>query len=168
VDDGMRGYRTRDLLARIYRDQGRVSEAEIQWRAAVAEKPSFLPAWLGLGDLHLCHGRWADLEQVAHGAETAAAAAVEAAVLRARAHFARKEFAPARQTLEQVIPRVPEALAPRVLLSHVLLQEDRDLLAAEKALHDVLEIDPSNAEARHNLAVLSRKQRKAEPVGAYA
>jgi GT2 family glycosyltransferase/tetratricopeptide (TPR) repeat protein len=163
VDDGMRGYKTRDLLARLYRDQGRTSEAEIQWRAAVAEKPSFLPAWLGLGELHLCHGRWADLEQAAYNAEVTAGAALEAALLRARAHQARKEFAPARRLLEQVIPRAPEALAPRVLLSHVLLQEDKDPSAAEQALHDVLARDAANSEARHNLAVLRRKQGKSAP-----
>jgi tetratricopeptide (TPR) repeat protein len=164
VDDGMRGYKTRDLLARLYRDQGRTSEAEIQWRAAVAEKPSFLPAWLGLGELHLCHGRWTDLEQAAYNAEVTAGAALEATLLRARAHQARKEFAPARRLLEQVIPRAPEALAPRVLLSHVLLQEDKDPLAAEQALHDVLARDAANSEARHNLAVLRRKQGKNAPV----
>src|SRR5438132_6400557 len=168
VDEGMRGYKTRDFLARIYRDQGRLSEAEIQWRAAVAEKPTFLPAWLGLGELHLCHERWADVEQAAQNAETAAGAALEAAILRARAHQARKEFVPARRLLEHVIPRVPAALAPRVLLSHVLLQDGQDPLAAEKALHDVLELDPSNTEARHNLTVLSRKHRKSEAVEVYA
>ena len=164
----MRGYKTRDFLARIYRDQGRLSEAEIQWRAAVAEKPTFLPAWLGLGELHLCHERWADVEQAAQNAETAAGAALEAAILRARAHQARKEFVPARRLLEHVIPRVPAALAPRVLLSHVLLQDGQDPLAAEKALHDVLELDPSNTEARHNLTVLSRKHLKSEAVEVYA
>src|SRR5262249_24840224 len=39
VDAGLRGYRTRNLLAELYRDQGRVAEAEAHWRAAVAECP---------------------------------------------------------------------------------------------------------------------------------
>ena len=43
-----------------------------------------------------------------------------------------------------------------MILSHVLLKEGRDPDAAERALRDVLELEPSNAEARNNLAVLRR------------
>jgi hypothetical protein len=43
---------------------------------------------------------------------------------------------------------------PRVLLSHVLLQEGKDPAAAEQALRAVLALDPGDAEAQHNLQVL--------------
>jgi hypothetical protein len=56
--------------------------------------------------------------------------------------------------------RYPLALPPRVLLSHVLLQENKDLAGAEKALRAVLELDPANAEARHNLALLARARQE--------
>jgi hypothetical protein len=36
----------------------------------------------------------------------------------------------------------------------VLLQEGRDLAAAEKALRAVLELDPEHVQARHNLSLL--------------
>jgi hypothetical protein len=49
-----------------------------------------------------------------------------------------------------------QALGPRVLLSQVLLQEGRDWEAAERALRDVLSIDPHHAETKHNLSVLLR------------
>jgi hypothetical protein len=39
----------------------------------------------------------------------------------------------------------------------VLLQEGRDWAAAERALRDVLDIDPNHAETRHNLTVLQRR-----------
>jgi hypothetical protein len=45
-----------------------------------------------------------------------------------------------------------------VILSHVLLQEGRDPQAAEKALHDVLALDPNHREARHNLAALQKRE----------
>jgi Tfp pilus assembly protein PilF len=56
--------------------------------------------------------------------------------------------------------RAPQALRPRVLLSRVLLQEGRDLAAAEKALRDVLAMDPNHAEAKHNLAILLSERRR--------
>jgi hypothetical protein len=84
------------------------------------------------------------------------AGVMEAAILRARGHLARQEHAAARSVLDAVLPRFPDALGPRVLLSHVLLQENRDLPAAERVLRDVLRLDPGNAEAKHNLTVLLR------------
>ena len=74
-----------------------------------------------------------------------------------RALLKRKEFSSARAILEPVIAHNPRALRPRVILSHVLLQDGRDLLAAESALRDILTLDPGNAEAGHNLAVLLSK-----------
>ena len=88
-------------------------------------------------------------------------AAVEGAVLRARGLLARRELPAARQTLEKTIVDAPQALWPRVILTHVLLQEGRDWAAAERALRDVLEIAPNHAEARRNLAVLLRQQGRA-------
>jgi predicted Zn-dependent protease len=90
------------------------------------------------------------------GAET------EAAVLRARVHLARKEFAAARELLQRTIARAPEALWPRVILSHVELQEGRDWPAAEQALLDVLRVDPEHKEAQHNLAVLRAQQGRSQ------
>jgi hypothetical protein len=35
----------------LYREQGRLAEAEAQWRAALAEQPQFTPALNGLKQL---------------------------------------------------------------------------------------------------------------------
>jgi hypothetical protein len=43
-------------------------------------------------------------------------------------------------------------------LINILLQEGRDLPAAEQALRDILALDPENAEAQHNLSILHGKQ----------
>src|SRR5262249_57808996 len=132
-------------LAVAYGEQGRDADAVAQWRAAVAEAPGFAPAWLGLGELLLAWRRWPELEEACRGVEAAGAGAVEGAVLRARGHLARKEFAPARRLLEAAITAAPEALWPRVILTHALLQEGRDWAAAERALRDVLALDPDHA-----------------------
>jgi tetratricopeptide (TPR) repeat protein len=158
LDVGLRGYKTRHQLAGLYQQQGRTVEAEAQWRAVLAERPDFVPAWLGLGELYLAAGRWADLDQVAHGLEAQTVAALDGAILRARAHLLRREFAEARRLVEQILAQAPQGLGPRVLLSHVLLQEGRDWAAVEQALQAVLALDPNNAEARHNLEVLRHRQ----------
>src|SRR5207237_9385661 len=76
--------------------------------------------------------------------------------LRARGQVQRKEFPSARRTLEHVIAN-GKALGPRVLLSQILFQEGRDWAAAEGALRDVLTVDRTHAETKHNLTVLLRR-----------
>ena len=77
VDAGLRGFKARQNLAVLYQEQGRLAEAEAQWRAVARERPDFPPAWLGLAELYLGQQRWPELEEaVAH------LDGVEAAVLR--------------------------------------------------------------------------------------
>ena len=168
VDAGLRGYKARQNLGVIYRQQGKVAEAETEWRSVVAERPEFLPAWLALGDLYLDQQRWPELEDAVRHLEGQPRGGLEAAVLKARADLARREFAAARQRLEQVIADYPQALWPRVILSHVLLQENRDLLAAERVLRDLLKLEPNHVEARNNLAVLLRERKRQAADAAFA
>ena len=78
---------------------------------------------------------------------------------RARGHLGRREFAEARRLLaDEAIPRWPDALWPRQILSHVLLQEGRDWDGAERELGEMLRIDPNHREAKNNLALLLRQR----------
>ncbi len=158
LDTGLRGYRARHQLALLYRQQGRVAEAEAVWQAALAEQPRYGPAWQGLAELFLAQQRWPELDQAADQLGAGAGEPVAAGVLRARGQLARHEFTAARQTLEAALAQAPAAVPPRVLLSHVFLQEGKDPAAAEQALRAVLERDPQQAESWRNLAVLLRRQ----------
>ena len=53
--------------------------------------------------------------------------------------------------------------ALRLVLSQALLQEGRDWQAAEKVLLDVLDLDPQNKDARHNLQVLRAQRARQGP-----
>lgn len=154
---GLRGFRTRQLVAEIYRAQERRLEAEVQWRAALAERVDFEPAWMGLAELYLRSERWPELEYFLQKLEENGLNPAKVGWLRARGQVQRGEIAAARRTLAGVVVQDSSALGPRVLLSQVLLQEGRDWVAAERALRDVLEIDPNHAETRHNLRVLLRR-----------
>jgi GT2 family glycosyltransferase/thioredoxin-like negative regulator of GroEL len=157
VDSGLRPYKARHLLAEVYREQGHAAAAAAQWQAVLAEQPHFVPACLGLAEMFLAQGRWDELEQLSQRLHTEARAEMEASVVRARAHLARREFTEARRVLEGTISRFPDALWPRVILSHTLLQEGQDWEAAEAALRGILALAPDDPEARQNLATLLRQ-----------
>jgi Tfp pilus assembly protein PilF len=157
VPIGLHGYVTRHNLAVVYQRQGRLAEAEAQWRAALAERPDSLPSWFGLAELYLGQGRWSELEEVAARLDGDGREPVEGRVLRARGYLARSEFAEARRLLEDVVAKHPNVLRAHLVLSHVLLQEGRDWNAAEKALRDALALDPGHQEAQRNLAILLRE-----------
>jgi glycosyltransferase involved in cell wall biosynthesis len=154
VPVGLNGYLTRHNLAVVYMRQQRVTDAEAQWRAATEEKPEFASPWLGLEDLYVTQGRWEDLESLACAMEKQKTMNGQASIARARGHLGRREFREAMALLEVLIGHDPQALRPRVLLTHVLLQENRDLDAASLALQAILDLDPEHPEARQNLAVL--------------
>jgi tetratricopeptide (TPR) repeat protein len=147
-------------LALIYRRQGRLAEAEAQWRSAVAAMPELQAAWVGLGELYLMQGRLAEVESILSRLEDSPQGADTGVLLRARWHWQRREYAAARRLLEGIIARQPTFIEPRRLLSYILLEEDRDRAAAERALHELLAVAPEDTEARHNLAVLHYNQRR--------
>jgi hypothetical protein len=61
----------------------------------------------------------------------------------------------------EAIAQFPQAIEPRVVLSQALLQEGQDAAAAERALRDILTLDPNHYEARHNLGVLLQQRASA-------
>jgi hypothetical protein len=153
---GLRGYIGRTKLAGHLMEAGRLDEARTQYRQALAEQPEFIDALFGLGELCLAERDWPGLEGVVATLKTIPHAAVDGIVFQGRAHLARGEFAAARTLLEGAIQAHPLAFSPRLFLSHVLLQEGRDLVATEQALRAVLAMDPGHAESRQNLEVLLR------------
>ena len=154
---GLRGHIARTKLAGYLNEASRVQDARDQFRLALAEQPGYLPALLGLGDLCVAEREWAGLDEVVATLKAIPQAA-EGEVFRGRAHRARQEFTAARVVLEAAIKVYPLALTPRLVLSHVLLQEGRDMAAAERALRAVLAMDPGHAETRQHLDVLLRHQ----------
>ncbi len=162
VDEGMLTG-AREQLGMLCRAQGRDAEAEEHWLALLGAgnnggpecPPHEIRALLGLGEVYLAQKRYADLERAA-----GRLGAIDGPVLLARAQLARREFAEARSLLESALAKAPQAVPPRVFLTHVLLQEGRDLAAAEKALRAVLVLDPGQAESWRNLAVLLRSQNR--------
>jgi tetratricopeptide (TPR) repeat protein len=110
VATGLRGYRARHLLALLWREMGRLADAENEARNALAERLDYTPAWLELGEVYLAQERWPELDEVVVRLEGDRQSWLEAAVLQARGQLARKEFAAARGLLEAAIAKAPQAL----------------------------------------------------------
>ena len=154
VDGTLRAVRGRARLGWLMHRRGDAAGAAAEWRAAVAADPHHVPAWEGLGEVALAASAWADVERAAAACDPADPAA--AAVLRARSLAAQGNVAAAKDLLELAVAADPEAVRPRVALSHLLLKTGAEPDVAEAALRDVLRLDPANAEAKHNLGVLLR------------
>ena len=134
IDAGLRGYKARHNLAVVYHQQGRAGDAEAQWRRVTAERPDFLPGWLGLGETRAearrtgpcwrrrpggwtacpAPGRWRRRCCAGAACWPGGSSRRRARCWRRRPHASRGE------------------LAPRVVLTHVLLQEAADPDAAER------------------------------------
>jgi predicted O-linked N-acetylglucosamine transferase (SPINDLY family) len=81
---------------------------------------------------------------------------VDAAPLEARWHLARKDHAAARAAVEAGLAESPDSVGLWVARSHVLLAQDAPPAELEAAFRAVLEVDQTNAQARHNLRVVLR------------
>jgi cytochrome c-type biogenesis protein CcmH/NrfG len=153
-DPGLRSFKARCQLGRIYRDQKRLQEAETQWRAALDEKPDYPQAWLGLGQVLLDQNRWGELEEVVNRLEASPEGAVEAAVLRGLRLAVTRETALARQLMEETIARHPRAIEPRLLLGRLLMRDGDNGSAAVDVYQEILRLDPAHGEASRNLKTL--------------
>ncbi len=165
VDAGMRTYKAQQQLAEVYQQQGRKQEAETAWRAALQSRPDWMPALRGLAEIYLEQKRWGELDEMVRQMNNQSPNSADVALLQGRVHLAKDEYPAARKTFEELIRKIPDAIQPRVLLTHALIREAKDWPAAEQALREVLARDPKHAETRHNLAVLLRQQGRGDEQG---
>lgn len=90
---------------------------------------------------------------------------LEMMVLRARGQLARKDFGRARELLAAAIARDPRAIKPRMILTHALLQENKDPAAAERALRELLELEPPGAAAKTRPTARPASENISKPSG---
>jgi thioredoxin-like negative regulator of GroEL len=158
VGTGLRAVTGRHNLAVLLREQGRLSEAEGLWRAALTHDPHFFPAQVGLGEVYVRAGNVAGFErQVAVLEQLGEAGTAEAAVLRAQWLSAQGDHAGADAALEAAIARLPGSVLVRTELCRVRIVAEAPPDALESAFRGVLALDPNDAQAKRNLEVLYRK-----------
>jgi tetratricopeptide (TPR) repeat protein len=154
VSEGISGPHLRILLAQLWAKEGADAQAERSLLEGLDKTPHWIPLWVELGHLYLKGRRLTDLEDLCLRMEQTIGPTMASSVLSARGKMAQGGFSEAIDMLTSLTDRHPQALWPRVILSHALLQQGADFKAAESALKAVLELDPGNQEAVRNLGIL--------------
>ena len=146
------GSKARHNLALVLEEMGRTDDAEVEWRAITAERPDYGPAWRGLGELHVRTGRPELVEPLCRRLDDEPHLAGVAAVLRARVHEARGEFANAIGLLRNSLERVNGDDAPLRELCRMTFEQGRWADAGEH-LGTLVARRPEDASAWHNLGM---------------
>ena len=123
---------------------GEEADAELLWKRACAEAPSWRPPRSALAGLVLRQRRWDELEQQAKALEGIAGAAGEAAWLRGKALLDRGDAPGAAALLGEAAARLPGDGAVAMLLASALEAAGRSD-EAEKRLEEALAASPGHA-----------------------
>ncbi len=157
VDVGLGTFKARHNLAVIYRDMGRIGDAIGAWKLVLQEAPEFYAARIGLAETYLRTQDQVAFEEQLIELQKIPSLELDVQLLQAKRLLVSKSYDEAKTCLVATIAKYPDALAPKVILSHAYLQEGRDWKSAEQALLKVVELDPSNKEGARNLMVLRKE-----------
>jgi GT2 family glycosyltransferase/tetratricopeptide (TPR) repeat protein len=165
LHQGIAGFKTHHNLALVYTDQGVLDRAEEQWRSALAEAPDYADGWRGLGDCLFRQEKRDELRQVI--AQLCADPRLRAVGLVLTGRLAASEGEPAAaERAYREAADTGDAQALRAL-SQFLFETGRPT-AAEAALRALVEHEPEDPSAHHNLGtVLLLSRRFDEAVVAY-
>jgi len=153
IDRGLTGFKARQNLAVVYAEMGDLAQSEEEWRQVVREMPGYRPGWRGLGEILLREGRHSEVEEVAGRCLGDPALRVEGRLLRSRLAMARGNVEAAGEEVERAVAEAPSDRAALEARCQFLFEHGPPS-AAEKALRSLIERDPNDAAAHHNLGML--------------
>lgn len=157
VLEGLRGFQGQHQLALVHLHLGELAEAETLWRQVLRERPGWIGGWQGLAEVFQVAKRWRELEEHLARWPAELDGIVESILRRGRMLLNLRRFSDACSLLEDGLRAYPDRLVLLIDLSHVLLEEDRDHARAEQILLQILNREPTQRSARHNLEVLRQR-----------
>lgn len=163
-DRGITGYKARHNLAGVYRDIHRSDLAELQWRLALDEEPSFRAGWQGLVDVLLEQKRLVSLEvEIESAFETGVVAHVDLTLAKSRLSAARGDVRAAVDLLDAELPHLNgEAVEAQRLKCQLLFEHGSE--QATEALEELSRMAPDDGAVWHNLG--TAHQRAGRPADA--
>ena len=144
-------------LGIVYREQGRLEDAERAWRTALDRRPDYAPAWRGWGEICFQLGRWNHTEHAAIRLESRRASRAAGLILHSRVMIARAENSTAQAMLQEAIELAPLDPLPRLLMAKSLLYQG-EIGKGRASLTEVLLREPTNPHALSALEQLSRSE----------
>lgn len=154
VEVGLRGAKAHYMLGLLYEQQGRIWEAELQYRGALAAQPDYCFAWVGLGQLHLASGRLDEFQQAVTHLAACPDGDIMAPTLLARLRIIEGRFDEARALLDAAMARDPELLWPRMVLSDLLFASGSDWRLCVQLHRQILQTIPNQPGIRQRLEQL--------------
>jgi tetratricopeptide (TPR) repeat protein len=167
VDRSLAGFKARQNLAVVAGDMGDLAEAERWWREVVREMPRYRPGWRGLAETLVRGGEHAAAELLAASLLGDEGIKIEGLLIRGRIARAQGRFDDVRAALDRAVAERPDDV--QTLRERFQLLFERGAPEeAERALRCLIERDPLDASAYHNLGtLLMRTHRCDEAVRAY-
>jgi len=153
MDVGLVDYKTHNNLALVYQDSGQLALAEIQWRSIIAQKPNFEEAWQSLGRNLIDQHKWKAMDLLLTVLHKLPHGEANSSWLKAIVAEKQGETTSMRPLLEAALAVNP---------SHALARQDYcrwlfhfgSVEEAAMALEELVERDPTDAAALHNLGLI--------------
>jgi tetratricopeptide (TPR) repeat protein len=153
IEAGLASYKARHNLAIVYDDMACPDKAEEQWRLVVAEVPHYLPGWRGLGEALLRQAKTAAVTELIGTLIAQPNTRVTGRMLEYRLCAAWSDLIGARRALEAALSESPGELEPLRALCRLLFERGAPA-EAEPALMQLTELQPTDADAWHNLGTV--------------
>jgi tetratricopeptide (TPR) repeat protein len=152
VDRGIVGYKARQNLAQIYKDRGEFAKAELQWRQITREYPRYGSAWEGLMEALVCQGRLPEANLLTIRLSEDPQTRFTGYLLHGKLAQTIGDAPKARRVWEEAARACKDDLEPLRCLCQLVFntgtaEESKDLLES------LVERDPADAAARHNLGM---------------
>jgi GT2 family glycosyltransferase/tetratricopeptide (TPR) repeat protein len=167
IDKGIRSFKARQNLAAVYTDMGEYERAEEQWRLITEEVPNYRPGWRGLGENLLRKGKVKEAAELAARLEKQDRLRSIAILLQAEILESEGNSRCAKDAFEHAVRQYSgDSDAWQSWCRFLFEHGDKD--QAESALKRLVELEPTDAAAYHNLGtVYLQTKRYPEAIEAY-
>ena len=161
IDHGLTGFKAHQNLAAVYTDMGDLVRAEAEWREVTRAMPRYRPGWRFLSELLLRTAQYQEVKAVAELCLRDPVLEVEGYLIRGRLAMANGDAAGAQAEFDRANAAAPGDRAALEARCQILFEHGRPS-EAEAALKTLIDCQPEDASAYHNLGMLMLRSHRNE------